>query len=106
MKKLIKKYTATTIMIVSVAITIIMIFAKPAPKPVQVKFIPPMVETLDAIPQTYKVIINSQGTVAPQKEMYRVTFPLQLKFLLKNSKISENLEEPSAKKQKTIENPA
>jgi hypothetical protein len=41
MKKLIKKYTATTIMIVSVAITIIMIFAKPAPKPVQVKFVPP-----------------------------------------------------------------
>ena len=28
-----------------------------------------MVETLDAIPQTYKVIINSQGTVAPQKEI-------------------------------------
>ena len=69
MKKLIKKYTATTIVMVSVAITIIMIFAKPAPKPVQVKFVPPMVETLDAIPQTYKVIINSQGTVAPQKEI-------------------------------------
>ena len=69
MKKLIKKYTATTIVVVSVAITIIMIFAKPAPKPVQVKFVPPTVETLDAIPQTYKVVINSQGTVTPQKEI-------------------------------------
>ena len=53
----------------SFGITIIMIFAKPTPKPVQVKFVPPIVETIDAVSQTYKVRINSQGTVAPQKEI-------------------------------------
>ena len=69
MKKIIKKYTATSIIIMSFGITIIMIFAKPTPKPVQVKFVPPIVETIDAVSQTYKVRINSQGTVAPQKEI-------------------------------------
>ena len=69
MKKIIKKYTATSIIIMSFGITIIMIFAKPSPKPVQVKFVPPIVETIDAVSQTYKVRINSQGTVAPQKEI-------------------------------------
>ena len=69
MKKIIKKYTATSIIIMSLGITIIMIFAKPTPKPVQVKFVPPIVETIDAVSQTYKVRINSQGTVAPQKEI-------------------------------------
>ncbi len=69
MKKLIKTYTATSIIVLSFGITIIMIFAKPTPKPVQVKFVPPMVETIDAVPQTYKVKISSQGTVAPQKEI-------------------------------------
>ena len=37
--------------------------------------------------------------VAPQKEMYRITFPLQLKFVLKNSESNEQ-EQPSAKKSK------
>ena len=60
---------ATSIIIMSFGITIIMIFAKPTPKPVQVKFVPPIVETIDAVSQTYKVRINSQGTVAPQKEI-------------------------------------
>jgi len=37
--------------------------------------------------------------VAPQKEMYRITFPLQLKFVLKTSESNEQ-EQPSAKKPK------
>ena len=40
--------------------------------------------------------------VAPQKEMYRITFPLQLNFLLKNSESNEH-EQPSAKKPKILD---
>ena len=69
MKKLVKKYTASSIIVISFAITVIMIFAKPAPKPVQNKFVPPVVETMNAIPQSYKVQINSQGTVVPRTEI-------------------------------------
>lgn len=69
MKKIIKKYTATSIIIASFSITVIMIFAKPSPKPVQNKFVPPVVETMDAIPQFYNVQINSQGTVVPRTEI-------------------------------------
>ncbi len=69
MKKIIKKYTATSIILISFGITIIMIFAKPAPKPVQNKFVPPVVETMSTIPQSYKVQINSQGTVVPRTEI-------------------------------------
>jgi RND family efflux transporter MFP subunit len=69
MKKIIKKYTATSIIIASFSITVIMIFAKPSPKPVQNKFVPPVVETIDAIPQFYNVQINSQGTVVPRTEI-------------------------------------
>ena len=47
----------------------IMIFAKPSPKPVQNKFVPPVVETMNAIPQSFKVRINSQGTVVPRTEI-------------------------------------
>ena len=69
MKKLVRKYTASSIIVISFAITVIMIFAKPAPKPVQNKFVPPVVETMNAIPQSYKVQINSQGTVVPRTEI-------------------------------------
>ena len=69
MKKIIKKYTATSIIIASFSVTVIMIFAKPSPKPVQNKFVPPVVETMDAIPQFYNVQINSQGTVVPRTEI-------------------------------------
>jgi len=69
MKKIIKKYTATSIIVSSFGVTMIMIFAKPSPKPVQNKFVPPVVETIDAIPQTFKVRINSQGTVVPRTEI-------------------------------------
>ena len=69
MKKIIKKYTATSIIIASFSVTVIMIFAKPSPKPVQNKFVPPVVETMDAIPQFYSVQINSQGTVVPRTEI-------------------------------------
>ena len=69
MKKLVRKYTASSIIVISFAITVIMIFAKPAPKPVQNKFGPPVVETMNAIPQSYKVQINSQGTVVPRTEI-------------------------------------
>tara|TARA_Y100001980_G_scaffold34217_1_gene11877 strand:+ start:159 stop:1313 length:1155 start_codon:yes stop_codon:yes gene_type:complete len=69
MKKLVRKYTASSIIVISFAITLIMIFAKPAPKPVQNKFVPPVVETMNAIPQSYKVQINSQGTVVPRTEI-------------------------------------
>ena len=69
MKKIIKKYTATSIIVASFALTMIMIFAKPSPKPVQNKFVPPVVETMNAIPQSFKVRINSQGTVVPRTEI-------------------------------------
>ena len=69
MKKIIRKYTASSIMAISFGITVIMIFAKPAPKPVQNKFVPPVVETMNTIPQSYKVQINSQGTVVPRTEI-------------------------------------
>ena len=69
MKKIIKKYTATSIIIASFSVTVIMIFAKPSPKPVQNKFVPPVVETMDAIPQFYNLQINSQGTVVPRTEI-------------------------------------
>lgn len=69
MKKIIKKYTATSIILASFALTMIMIFAKPSPKPVQNKFVPPVVETMNAIPQSFKVRINSQGTVVPRTEI-------------------------------------
>ena len=69
MKKIIKKYTATSIIAASFALTMIMIFAKPSPKPVQNKFVPPVVETMNAIPQSFKVRINSQGTVVPRTEI-------------------------------------
>ena len=69
MKKIIKKYTATSIILASFSVTVIMIFAKPSPKPVQNKFVPPVVETMNAIPQFYKVQINSQGTVVPRTEI-------------------------------------
>ena len=69
MKKIVKKYTASSIIVISFGITVIMIFAKPAPKPVQNKFVPPVVETMNAIPQSYKVQINSQGTVVPRTEI-------------------------------------
>ena len=69
MKKIIKKYTATSIIVSSFALTMIMIFAKPSPKPVQNKFVPPVVETMNAIPQSFKVRINSQGTVVPRTEI-------------------------------------
>ena len=69
MKKIIKKYTATAIIVASFALTMIMIFAKPSPKPVQNKFVPPVVETMNAIPQSFKVRINSQGTVVPRTEI-------------------------------------
>lgn len=69
MKKIIKKYTATSIIVASFSVTVIMIFAKPSPKPVQNKFVPPVVETMDAIPQFYNVQINSQGTVVPRTEI-------------------------------------
>ena len=69
MKKIVRKYTASSIIVISFAITVIMIFAKPAPKPVQNKFVPPVVETMNAIPQSYKVQINSQGTVVPRTEI-------------------------------------
>tara|TARA_Y100000768_G_scaffold60275_1_gene40762 strand:- start:1208 stop:2362 length:1155 start_codon:yes stop_codon:yes gene_type:complete len=69
MKKIVKKYTASSIIVISFGITVIMIFAKPAPKSVQNKFVPPVVETMNAIPQSYKVQINSQGTVVPRTEI-------------------------------------
>ena len=69
MKKIVKKYTASSIIAISFGITVIMIFAKPAPKSVQNKFVPPVVETMNAIPQSYKVQINSQGTVVPRTEI-------------------------------------
>ena len=69
MKKIVKKYTASSIVVISFGITVIMIFAKPAPKSVQNKFVPPLVETMNAIPQSYKVQINSQGTVVPRTEI-------------------------------------
>ena len=69
MKKIVKKYTASSIIVISFGITVIMIFAKPAPKSVQNKFVPPLVETMNAIPQSYKVQINSQGTVVPRTEI-------------------------------------
>lgn len=69
MKKIIRKYTASSIIVISFGITVIMIFAKPAPKPVQNKFVPPAVETMNTIPQSYKVQINSQGTVVPRTEI-------------------------------------
>ena len=69
MKKIIKKYTATSIIVASFALTMIMIFAKASPKPVQNKFVPPVVETMNAIPQSFKVRINSQGTVVPRTEI-------------------------------------
>ena len=69
MKKIIRKYTASSIIAISFGITVIMIFAKPAPKPVQNKFVPPVVETMNTIPQSYKVQINSQGTVVPRTEI-------------------------------------
>lgn len=69
MKKIIRKYTASSIIVISFGITVIMIFAKPAPKSVQNKFVPPVVETMNAIPQSYKVQINSQGTVVPRTEI-------------------------------------
>ena len=69
MKKIVKKYTASSIVVISFGITVIMIFAKPAPKSVQNKFVPPVVETMNAIPQSYKVQINSQGTVVPRTEI-------------------------------------
>jgi RND family efflux transporter MFP subunit len=69
MKKIIKKYTATSIIVASFGLTMIMIFAKPSPKPVQNKFVPPVVETMNAIPQSFKVRINSQGTVVPRTEI-------------------------------------
>ena len=69
MKKIIKKYTATSIIVASFALTMIMIFAKPSPNPVQNKFVPPVVETMNAIPQSFKVRINSQGTVVPRTEI-------------------------------------
>ena len=69
MKKIVKKYTASSIIVISFGITVIMIFAKPAPKSVQNKFVPPVVETMNAIPQSHKVQINSQGTVVPRTEI-------------------------------------
>ncbi len=69
MEKIVKKYTASSIIVISFGITVIMIFAKPAPKSVQNKFVPPVVETMNAIPQSYKVQINSQGTVVPRTEI-------------------------------------
>ena len=59
MKKLIKTYTATSIIVLSFGITIIMIFAKPTPKPVQVKFVPPMVETIDALADILYVVYGA-----------------------------------------------
>ena len=69
MKKIVKKYTASSIIVISFGITVIMIFAKPAPKSVQNKFVPPVVETMNAIPQSYKGQINSQGTGVPRTEI-------------------------------------
>ena len=44
--------------------------------------------------------VNFVRDVAPKKEMFRVTFPLQLEFVLKKS----DVQEPCEKKQKINEN--